>query len=206
VIVATPGWEERLWQGLEEGQAFFMGAGRINDAARALAATLEEAGIPYAIAGALALNAHGYERFTNDVDLIVTREGLAKLKELVLGRGYVEKFPGSKGMRDTVRNVGIDVLITGEYPGDGLPKPVAFPDPSVAERGALGRIVPLATLLELKLASGMTAPHRLRDLADVIELVRARSLPASTADALSPYVRAKFLELHAAASSAPADE
>lgn len=201
-----PAWERRLWRGLEEGQAFFMGAGRINEAARALAATLEEEGIPYAIAGALALNAHGYERFTSDVDLLVTRDGLARLKARLLGRGYVEKFPGSKGLRDTVRNVTIDVLVAGDFPGDGKPKPVAFPDPSVAERGSLGRVLPLHTLIELKLASGMTAPHRLKDLADVVELIRARSLPASTADALDPYVRAKFLELHAAASSAPADE
>lgn len=198
-----PAWERRLWQGLEEGQQFFMGAGRINEAARALAATLEEEGIPYAIAGALALNAHGYERFTSDIDLLVTREGLARLKARLLGRGY---FPGSKGLRDTVRNVAIDVLIAGDFPGDGKPKPVAFPDPSVAERGSLGRVVPLHTLIELKLASGMTAPHRLKDLADVVELIRARSLPASTADALDPYVRARFLELHAAAISAPPDE
>jgi hypothetical protein len=201
-----PAWEQRLWHGLAEGQAFFMGAGRINDAARAIVAVLEEEDIPYAIAGALALNAHGYERFTNDVDLLLTREGLVKLKARALGRGWVEKFAGSKGLRDAVRNVGIDILISGEYPGDGAAKPVAFPDPSVAERGSLGRVLPLTTLLELKLASGMTAPHRLKDLADVVEIVRARSLPASLAESLHPYVRAKFLELHAAAATAPPDE
>jgi hypothetical protein len=54
-------------------------------------------------------------------------------------------------------------------------------------------------LIELKLASGMTAPHRLRDLADVLELIRARPLPESFAEALDPYVRDRFLELwHAA--------
>ncbi len=201
-----PAWERRLWRGLEEGQAFFMGGGRILDAARALARTLEAEGIPYAIVGALALNAHGYERFTSDVDLLVTRDGLARLKARLLGRGYVEKFPGSRGLRDTVHGVNIDVLVAGDFPGDGKPKPVAFPDPSIAERGDFGRVVPLHTLLELKLASGMTAPHRLKDLADVMELIRARALPASTADTLDPYVRAKFLELHAAASSAPPEE
>jgi len=109
-------------------------------------------------------------------------------------------------MRDTVRGVAIDVLVTGEFPGDGLAKPIAFPDPSIAERGTLGRVLPLTTLVELKLASGMTAPHRLKDLADIVELIRARGLPASFGDTLDPYVRAKFAELHAAASSAPADE
>jgi hypothetical protein len=50
-------------------------------------------------------------------------------------------------------------------------------------------------LIELKLASGMTAPHRLKDLADVQELIRVTSLSRELADQLDPYVRAKYLEL-----------
>jgi hypothetical protein len=45
----------------------------------------------------------------------------------------------------------------------------------------------------------MTAPHRLKDLADVLELIRARSLPVGFAEALDPYVRDKFRELWRAA-------
>jgi hypothetical protein len=61
-------------------------------------------------------------------------------------------------------------LLVGQYPGDGLPKPIADPPPEVvAEVHADGiRFLSLRTLLELKLASGMTAPHRPRDLDDVI--------------------------------------
>lgn len=50
-------------------------------------------------------------------------------------------------------------------------------------------------LIELKLASGMTAPHRARDIADVIDLIRARSLPEDHCERLNPYVREKYLEL-----------
>ena len=53
----------------------------------------------------------------------------------------------------------------------------------------------LAKLVELKLASGMTAPHRLRDLADALELIRAARLPASFAQELDPYVRDRYAEL-----------
>src|SRR5260370_32260199 len=49
-----------------------------------------------------------------------------------------------------------------------LPKPVIFPDPAkAAVRGERVALLPLPILIELKLASGMTAPHRLKDLADV---------------------------------------
>lgn len=45
----------------------------------------------------------------------------------------------------------------------------------------------------------MTAPHRLKDLADVLEVIRALRLPEGLAADLNPYVRQKYLELwHAA--------
>jgi hypothetical protein len=55
--------------------------------------------------------------------------------------------------------------------------------------------------VELKLASGISAPHRLRDLADVLELIRVADLPAELADELDPFVREKYLELWRAAQT-----
>ena len=192
--------EQRFEKALENAEMFFKKAGKVHQAALAIARRLDAANIPYAIAGAMALGAHGYERVTSDVDVLLTREGLARLRHDHLGRGYVEKFPGSRGVRDTEHGVSIDVLIAGEFPGDGLPKPVAFPDPAdAAVEGERFRILTLPTLIELKLASGMTAPHRLKDLADVLELIRAADLPAELAAGLDPYVREKYLELWRAA-------
>ena len=147
-------------------------------------------------AGALALTHHGRRRFTEDVDLVVRAEDLAAFKKAWLGRGYVELTEGLKAIRDTTRDVKIDFLIAGQFPGDGKPKPVVFPDP--AAHGVQGdgfRVLDLNMLIELKLASGMTAPHRLMDLADVQALIAARQLPKEHAAALDPYVRDKFLEL-----------
>ena len=179
-----------------------MKEGKVHRAALALADRLAKENVPYAIAGAMALGAHGYERVTTDVDLLVTREGLARFKNANLGKGYVEKFPGSKGLRDTENGVTIDVLLTGDFPGDGLPKPVSFPDPAdpaVTLAGDRFRILALPKLVELKLASGMTAPHRLKDLADVLELIRAARLDETLAKELSPFVRDKYRELWRAA-------
>jgi len=64
------------------------------------------------------------------------------------------------------------------------------------------RIVTLEKLVELKLASGMTAPDRLKDLADVQELIKVRGLTADFAATLNPYVRDKFLELYRAVENA----
>lgn len=54
------------------------------------------------------------------------------------------------------------------------------------------RVLPLHRLIELKLASGMTAAHRGQDLVDVMELIRARDLPRDFAEQLDAYVRAEY--------------
>jgi hypothetical protein len=103
--------------------------------------------------------------------------------------------------------VKIDVLIAGEYPGDGRPKPVAFPDPAeVGRRGEHGRFLPLERLVELKIASGMSAPHRLRDLADVLEVIHILKLPEDFASRLDESVREKYRELWQAARERPDEE
>jgi hypothetical protein len=76
-------------------------------------------------------------------------------------------------------------------------------DPAVeARRGTHVRLLPLERLVELKLASGMSAPHRLRDLADVLELIRICDLPADFETRLDASVREKFRELRDAANAA----
>lgn len=188
--------EDRFWRGAEAAGRFFMGVADVQKALERLVHELDQASIPYAIVGAMALNEFGYQRTTADVDVLLTPDGLAAFKARVLGRGYVEKFPGSRGLRDTEHGVEIDVVLSGGFPGDGKPKPVVFPDPAaVAVRGARVSLLPLPTLVELKLASGMTAPHRLRDLADVQELIRIQQLPREFVTALDASVRDKYVEL-----------
>jgi len=180
-----------------EGLRYFMGQGDLHGALAQLAEDLGRHGIDYMIIGAVALLAHGYPRFTEDIDLVLTPEGLETFHRELVGLGYKPKFPGArKTFRSTRSGVPIEVITAGEYPGDGLPKPVNFPDPAVASSEIGGvRVVSIEKLVELKLASGMTAPDRLKDLADVQELIKARRLGADFAERLDPYVREEFLRL-----------
>jgi hypothetical protein len=194
--------EEEFWSGVQDAKRFFMGEADVHRALERLAALLDEKQIPYAVIGAMALNEWGYRRVTVDVDILLAPEGLRILKAEAIGLGYAEKFPGSRGLRDTEAGVNIDVVLAGEYPGDGKPKPVVFPDPSeAAVRGRRVALLPLPKLIELKLASGMSAPHRLKDLADVLELIRQLSLPSEMGESLDASVRAKYAELWQAAQT-----
>jgi hypothetical protein len=180
-----------------EGLRYFMGQGSLNNTLAQITSDLKEHGIDYMVIGAVALMAHGYPRFSDDIDLVVTPEGLETFHRELLGLGYVPAFPGAKKrLRSTRDGISIDVMTTGEYPGDGKPKPVRIPDPSTASTEIDGiRIVTFEKLIELKLASGMTAPDRLKDLADVQELIKIRGLQPEFAEQLDPYVRGRFLEL-----------
>jgi hypothetical protein len=192
--------EDRFWRGVQNAERFFMGEADVQKALEKLVRTLDAQGIPYAIIGAMALNEFGYQRVTVDIDVLLTAEGLAAFKANNLGRGYVEKFPGSRELRDPEHGVEIDVVLAGSYPGDGQPKPVSFPDPATAAaRGARIALLPLPAVIELKLAAGMTAPHRLKDLADVLEVIRTLRLSAELSGDLNPYVREKYLEIWRAA-------
>jgi len=128
--------------------------------------------------------------------VLLTPDGLRRFKEQSLGLGWSERFKGAKGVHDTQHHVPIDILLTDAYPRDGQPKPVRFPDP--ADAGVLMdgmSVVSLPCLVELKLASGISAPDRLQDLADVIALIRVNSLAKDFAAGLDVSVREKYEEL-----------
>jgi 3-oxoacyl-[acyl-carrier-protein] synthase II len=183
-------------QALIEGSMHFEERSKVHEALREIVSHLDRLAIPYAVAGGMALFLHEFRRFTEDVDILVTADGLKKIHDNLDGLGYVPPFAGSKHLRDAVRGVRIEFLVAGQFPGDGKPKPVMFPDPQAAAVNIAGiHVLGLPKLVELKLASGMTNPGRVKDLGDVQQLIKVLKLPADFADKVNPYVRNKFTEL-----------
>jgi len=130
----------------------------------ALLALLNESQAPYRIVGGIAVIHHGYQRFTEDIDVLVSGEALAALKERAQGHDFA--MVSSRRLRHTPTGVRVDLLVEGQpIPrGDGL----TYPSPENA--GASPRdatFVGLRGLLELKLLS-----HRAQDLSDVTQLLK----------------------------------
>jgi hypothetical protein len=172
---------------------------------RRLVGRLDEEGLDYAVIGGMALVEHGSRRTTEDIAVLMRPEALEAFRERCVGRGYVPAFSGAtKTFRDTETDVRIEVVTTGDFPGDGRPKPVMFPDPAdVALAGEDFRLVKLETLIELKLASGLSAEHRIRDIADVQDLIVRASLSLELAERLDPSVRDEYRRLWEIARKAP---
>jgi len=181
---------------LREGDELFMKRGSVYDTLRKITKRLREENIDYAVIGGMALIAHGFKRFTEDVDLLTTPEGLDAIHERLVGRGYVPSFPGArKKLRDTETGVTVEFITAGEYPGDGKPKPVRFPDPrEVAVEYDGFNVINAAKLVELKLISGQM-PGRRRDIGDIEQLIRAVPLPRDFAEQLDPSVREEYCKI-----------
>lgn len=195
--------QDRRWA-LDQGGLHFEGKSAVQRTLVSIARRLDELGVSYAVVGGMALFEYGVRRFTEDVDLLVTEEGLKTLHDQLEGRGYVAPFSGSKHLRDTDSGVRVEFLVSGRFPGDGKPKSVVFPDPTTehVERDGL-KYIPLERLIELKLASGMTGGiHRMKDLTDVVALIEVLKLPAQLAEQLDSFVRRKYLELWQGAQEA----
>ena len=141
---------------------------------------LTELDVDYAIAGGMALllawlsTIHGRRRRAGHAAKVWHR-----FTKQLEGLGYVRPFAASKNLRDAETGVRIDFIISGQYPGDGKPGPIAFPDSARRRRSSRMAFesLSLPKLIELKLASGQ-ASHRLKDLGDVQELIQHLKLAA----------------------------
>ena len=144
--------------------------------------------IPYAIAGGLAVQVHGVERPTDNVDILLRAESLTTVRELLLQANFINVPNKSRRFIDGTDQILLRIVLAGHYPGISGPKPIAFPDPLKA-REAIGGVyyLKLRSLLELKLVS-----VRFQDLADAVALARANNLDGAFARCLDPSCRAEF--------------
>lgn len=134
-------------------EVFRFVAPRMREAAVKTAAQLNDLGIRYALAGGLAVGAHGYIRATVDVDFLVGEEAFEH-------HGLLVAFKA--GVPIEVDGVRIDYLSPISL-GPQLEE--VLDHPPMNEGLA---IVPIEVLIYMKLVA-----KRRKDLVDVIELVKA---------------------------------
>jgi hypothetical protein len=124
-------------------------------AAEIASSKFREAGIPHALAGGLAVGAHGYPRTTDDVDFLVGDEafekhagGLVTLRVPLIAVGSVRvdlvSIDPARGEQEQMRSAVENPPRSGEIP-----------------------IVPLEALIYMKLKAG-----RQKDIADLVELLK----------------------------------
>jgi hypothetical protein len=177
---------KRLW----EIGMFFQKNDPVHQSLRRLVKRLERAGIPYAVMGAMAVNLHGARRTTDDVDILVTKEGLERFRNEIRPKFYNPVEGRPRRFEERKSGVLLDCLVTGLYPGTGKPGPISFPDPTeVGEEIEKIRVISLPQLIQLKLAA-----RRYYDFGDVVLLIRTHNLDESFLPLLHPSVGQDFIE------------
>lgn len=180
----------RVWDRIKDVDMFFQKNDPVHKTLRRTIKNLEKAKIPYALVGGMAVNLHGHRRTTNDVDILITAEGLAEFRKRFVPKHYEPNSHLPRRFIDRKNEVTIDFLITGLYPGSGRPGPIAYPDPAAARETIEElHVINLMTLIQLKLAA-----RRHQDFADVVSLIRVHQLDESFADHLHPSVRSDYIE------------
>lgn len=175
---------------LRQIDMFFQGRDPVHKTMRRIAKLLTKAKIPYAVAGGMAVFAQGYRRTTDDLDILLTREGLEAFRRLFVPNHYKNVPHRRKRFLDPVTTVTVDILVAGLFPGTGKPGPIAYPDPAaVSETIGKIRVLELATLIQLKLAA-----RRYQDFADVVSLIRVHHLDESFQAKLHPAVHRDYIE------------
>lgn len=156
---------------------------------------LEQAGLPHAIVGGVAVCLHGYQRNTVDVDLLVRRDEAAQVRGVLEAAGWAWNDERAEIL--SPGGVVLQFLMAGDKAGtDAL---VRLPDPgdaeSVTELEGLP-VLTLARLIESKLACGQGNLRRThKDFADVVELIAVHQLSRSFARNLHLSLRDAFREL-----------
>ena len=179
-----------FWSRLKEIDLFFEGRGREHQTLRRLVQRLEKADISYAVMGAMAVNAHGADRTTKDVDVLVTQEGLDRFRQRYVGKSYDPVAGRPRRFVEKRSQISVDFLVTGRFPGSGKPGPIAFPQPEeVSQKIKNANVVTLPQLIQLKLAA-----RRHQDFGDVVLLIHVHNLDESFLDHLHPSVRGDFIE------------
>jgi hypothetical protein len=180
----------RFWDRIKDVDMFFQKNDPVHKTMRRTIKNLEKAAIPYALMGGMAVNLHGHRRTTNDVDFLLTADGLAEFKARFVPKHYDAIPQRPRRFRDHKNQVIVDFLVTGLYPGNGRPGPISFPDPAaVCTRVEGFQVIDLPMLMELKLAA-----RRYQDFADVVSLIRAHELDESYRERLHPSVRGDYIE------------
>ena len=118
-MVMTVAYEQQLdrdchWA-LQEGSMHFDRGSAVHESLERTARKLDELGLAYAVVGGMALFFHGYRRFTEAVDVLISRTALKTIHDSLEGRGYVPLFAGSKNLREANTGVRIEFLIAGEF-------------------------------------------------------------------------------------------
>jgi hypothetical protein len=146
-----------------------------------IARNFMQAEIPYLLVGGVALNAYGYARFTDDVDLLMDERFSEKARAILRGHGYSEQHHGSLFSRMIPENPALQIVDL-MYTDTATFQKMSAAGQAVGEGRTTQRIPSAEHLMAMKihaLRHGRES-RRSKDAQDVIELARLQKIDLRT--------------------------
>jgi hypothetical protein len=166
----------------------------INQVMKEITEIFKENKIDFCFIGGNVLRSYGYNRATNDIDILINYDDKEKFKELI-GRYLSKAFSGSlKTFNWKNPKVRVEIIYSGEEAGSKL-SGVTYHEPYKLSQIKNGfPVLRLEYLVMYKIASGIHG-NRLKDLGDVQELIKINKLKREFAKLFRRDLRNKYLEI-----------
>lgn len=155
---------------------------------------LNENKINYCIIGSIVMIQHNYNRYTEDIDILVDVKHKQRL--LNLPAGQIKTFDSTqRKIRLVNPSTNIDIIYSGDIGDDKVV--FNFPLPNlVSEEVRIDNIyipfLSLKNLILFKLRSGIYAKGRLSDLGDIQKLIQLNKLPIDYCDDIREDLKEKY--------------
>jgi len=117
------------------------------------------------VIGGMAVNHHGYVRFTHDADLLLSKDDAAILFRHLKSASGWKRF--HEGFKNTFLDVAVDLCVEGEGTSPDWHEP--FPSPAEL-RPLRVRPLPVASIEDVVVLKAMSG--RSKDDADIVELLK----------------------------------
>lgn len=166
----------------------------LNKAIQSLSSILKSKGISFSVIGGAARNKYGYEKITDDIDIVVSKSDKSKLKDISIG--YMRDISSGRLKVFTLHEpkAKVEVIFSDEISGDGI-HGLKYEEPNKISKNINGiPYITLKNLIMYKLSSGMYG-NRYKDFDDIQQLILINKLKRDYADSFREDLREKYVQL-----------
>jgi hypothetical protein len=137
-----------------------------------IALILNKEQIPFALIGGLAIGALGYQRFTNDIDLMIDGSFRSNVKRIFIENGYSVFSENSEFLQFRCQATPVDIMFANRDISKNMLKSA-----QLIAGSQLIKCLSAEAIIGLKIQSFATNPKRsLKDKADIQALIERRSV------------------------------
>lgn len=167
----------------------------LNKSKKEINKVLSRYDISYIFIGGIARNEYTSPRTTEDIDILVAKEDMKKVKDISIG--YMRDITGNGKMFNFHNNdnkVKLEILYSGEYAGD--PRGIEYLDPDIiSEMHQDGlKYITLKDLIRYKLSAGIYG-NRYKDFGDIQDLIKTNKLSFNYANKFREDLKEKYQQI-----------